>query len=69
MGGIYQVVTMLPVAFIGLIVFLVDVLEIALMFVKRGHRKRFILWCVSAYGAGWAIYFVYVILLIIKYSN
>ena len=67
MGGAYPVATLLKAAAVGLVLLLAVVLLIAGTLVSQEKRKRFILWCVGIYAAGWTVFFLYNTYLLLRY--
>jgi hypothetical protein len=67
MGEAYQVATLIRVGVVGLVIVLALALLIAGTLVQPEKRRRFLLWCVGVYAAGWTVFVLYNTLMLTKY--
>ena len=67
MGGAYAVADLLKMAAIGLLILLAVILLIAGTLIGKQKRRRFILWCIGIYAAGWIVFGLYDTYLMVQY--
>lgn len=67
MGGAYQVATLIEIGVVGLVIVLAVALLIAGTLIQPEKRRKFLLWCVGVYAAGWAVFVLYNTLTLTRY--
>lgn len=67
MGGAYPVVTLITGGVTGLVIVLAIALLVAGTLIRAERRRRFLLWCVVIYAAGWTAFVLYNTLMLTRY--